>query len=127
MQKITLLTVGKPKELWVREACALYMERLRPQVALSVLELSPSRGKTGPAQRAEESDRLLKSLEGMQGDIWVLDETGKVISAQVTDGPQILREAAVQAALKATFSPTKLSGQPVKVTGIINYKFALSQ
>ena len=35
------------------------------------------------------------------------------------------RDAAVQAALKARFSPTKLSGQPVKVSGVINYKFAL--
>ena len=32
---------------------------------------------------------------------------------------------AIQAALKAKFSPTKLSGQPVKVSGVINYKFAL--
>jgi hypothetical protein len=37
----------------------------------------------------------------------------------------MLRDAAVQAALKARFSPTKLSGQPVKVSGVINYKFAL--
>lgn len=55
----------------------------------------------------------------------VLDETGKVVSAIATTGPQILRDAAVQAALKARFSPTKLSGQPVKVSGVINYKFAL--
>jgi TonB family protein len=55
----------------------------------------------------------------------VLDETGKVVSATATSGPTILREAAVQAALKARFSPTKLSGQPVKVSGVINYKFAL--
>ena len=55
----------------------------------------------------------------------VLDETGKVISATATSGPTILRDAAVQAALKARFSPTKLSGQPVKVSGMINYKFAL--
>jgi protein TonB len=55
----------------------------------------------------------------------VLDETGKVVSATATSGPGILRDAAVQAALKAKFSPTKLSGQPVKVSGTINYKFAL--
>jgi TonB family protein len=55
----------------------------------------------------------------------VLDEMGKVLSATATSGPTVLREAAVQAALKARFSPTKLSGQPVKVTGVINYKFAL--
>jgi protein TonB len=56
----------------------------------------------------------------------ILDETGKVVSATATSGPTILRDAAVQAALKARFSPTKLSGQPVKVSGVINYKFALA-
>jgi TonB family protein len=55
----------------------------------------------------------------------VLDESGKVVSANAVNGPTILRDAAIQAALKARFSPTKLSGQPVKVSGIINYKFAL--
>ena len=55
----------------------------------------------------------------------VLDESGKVVSATASNGPAILRDAAVQAALKARFSPTKLSGQPVKVSGVINYKFAL--
>jgi len=55
----------------------------------------------------------------------VLDETGRVVSATATTGPSILRDAAIQAALKAKFSPTKLSGQPVKVAGVINYKFAL--
>ncbi|PWT91014.1 MAG: hypothetical protein C5B55_08790, partial [Blastocatellia bacterium] len=55
----------------------------------------------------------------------ILDETGKVISAVASSGPIMLRDAAVSAALKARFSPTKLSGQPVKVSGVINYKFAL--
>jgi protein TonB len=50
-----------------------------------------------------------------------------VISANATSGPSALRGVAVQAALRAQFSPTKLSGQPVKVSGAINYKFALSQ
>jgi protein TonB len=57
----------------------------------------------------------------------ILDETGKVVAANASSGPSILRDAAVQAALKAKFSPTKLSGQPVKVSGVINYKFALVQ
>ncbi len=57
----------------------------------------------------------------------VIDENGKVISATATGGPVTLREVAVQAAQRARFSPTKLSGQPVKVSGVINYKFALTQ
>ena len=57
----------------------------------------------------------------------IVDEMGKVISAEATSGPAGLRDVAMQAALRARFSPTKLSGQPVKVSGLINYKFSLSQ
>jgi TonB family protein len=57
----------------------------------------------------------------------VVDETGKVIAANATSGPASLRDVAVQAALRARFSPTTLSGQPLKVSGIINYKFGLQQ
>lgn len=56
----------------------------------------------------------------------LINEQGKVMSAKATSGPPALREAAAQAAMRAKFSPTKLSGQPVKVTGIINYKFTLA-
>ena len=55
----------------------------------------------------------------------VVDENGKVISARALSGPGTLRQVAVEAAYRARFSPTKLSGQPVKVTGQINYKFTL--
>ena len=65
-------------------------------------------------------------LSGVVSVSVIVDETGKVISAQATNGPTPLRDAAVQAALRARFSPTKLSGQPVKVSGLINYKFTLS-
>jgi TonB family protein len=66
-------------------------------------------------------------MSGMVTVEVIVDETGKVISAVASNGPAILRDVSVQAALKARFSPTKLSGQPVKVSGSINYKFALAQ
>lgn len=52
-----------------------------------------------------------------------IDETGKVISARAISGHPLLQAAAVQAAYGARFSPTQLSGQPVKVTGTISYNF----
>jgi TonB family protein len=55
----------------------------------------------------------------------VIDEAGKVISAKAVEGHVLLRQAAMQAAQEARFSPTLLSGQPVKVSGQINYNFAL--
>ena len=54
-----------------------------------------------------------------------VDEGGKVISAAAVSGHPLLRQAAVQAAYGARFSPTLLSGQPVKVTGTITYNFNL--
>lgn len=52
-----------------------------------------------------------------------IDEQGNVISAEAISGHTLLREAAEKAALQSKFAPTTLSGQPVKVTGTIIYKF----
>jgi TonB family protein len=56
-----------------------------------------------------------------------IDEEGTVVSAAAVSGHPLLRQAAEQAARQAKFSPTKLSGQPVKVTGVIVYNFVASQ
>jgi protein TonB len=53
----------------------------------------------------------------------VIDENGNVISAKPVSGHPLLQAVAVSAARQAKFSPTKLSGQPVKVTGMIQYNF----
>ena len=53
----------------------------------------------------------------------VIDENGNVISAHAVSGHPLLTAVAVAAARGARFSPTKLSGQPVKVTGVITYNF----
>jgi len=52
-----------------------------------------------------------------------IDENGAVVSASAVSGHPLLTQAAVNAARQARFSPTKLSGQPVKVTGVIQYNF----
>jgi len=53
----------------------------------------------------------------------LIDESGNVVSATAVSGHPLLRAAAVQAARGARFSPTQLSGQPVKVSGVITYNF----
>jgi protein TonB len=65
---------------------------------------------------------------GVSGAVSVqvlIDEGGNVISASAVSGHQLLRAAAVDAVLQAQFAPTRLSGQPVKVSGIITYNFVL--
>lgn len=53
----------------------------------------------------------------------LVDENGSVISASAVSGHPLLRPAAVQAARGARFAPTMLSGQAVKVSGVITYNF----
>jgi len=55
----------------------------------------------------------------------LIDEQGRVVSAQPTSGHPMLRQAAMQAAYQARFSPTLLGEQPVKVSGVITYNFVL--
>lgn len=52
-------------------------------------------------------------------------EDGQVISAKATDGPAALRGAAIEAAYKARFQPTKLKGKPIKVKRALSYDFVL--
>jgi len=54
-----------------------------------------------------------------------IDETGAVVTVQRTDGPQLLRQAAADAARKWKFKPTLVDGQPVRVSGFINFNFTL--
>jgi protein TonB len=55
----------------------------------------------------------------------VIDVSGKVIGARAVSGPEMLRDAAERAARMAKFTPALLSGQPVRVSGVINYNFSL--
>lgn len=64
----------------------------------------------------------------LQGAVTVqilVDEQGKVISAQVVTGHPILSGPARDAALRARFSPTILNGQPMKIQGVITYNFVM--
>jgi protein TonB len=70
----------------------------------------------------------IAKVAGIEGPVAVqilIDEQGRVVSAKATSGNPLLQSAAVQAAYRARFTPTLLSGQPVKVTGSITYNFVL--
>jgi protein TonB len=71
---------------------------------------------------------LAKQLR-IQGSVNIqilIDEQGNVVSAKALPGNhQLLVKASETAAMQARFSPTLLSGQPVKVSGVITYNFVL--
>ena len=77
-----------------------------------------------PAPAYPETARRMRTAGTVEVEV-IVDESGKVISARAISGPAALRDVAVEAALRARFSPTKLSGQSVKVAGRIDYKFTL--
>jgi len=52
-----------------------------------------------------------------------IDEYGNVIAARSVSGHPLLQSAAVTAARQARFTPAKVSGQAVKVNGILVYNF----
>ena len=63
---------------------------------------------------------------GIEGAVVVevtVGEKGDVIAAHAVSGHPLLRDAAVQAARGWRFTPTVLSGKPVKVIGTITFNF----
>lgn len=54
-----------------------------------------------------------------------ISEEGNVIEAAAIEGHPLLRSAAIEAARQWLFSPTKLSGIPVKVQGVLTFNFIL--
>ncbi|MGI8734851.1 MAG: TonB family protein [Pyrinomonadaceae bacterium] len=53
----------------------------------------------------------------------LVDEKGRVVNARATSGNPLLTQAAETAALKARFSPNKLSSDSSMVFGVITYDF----
>lgn len=53
----------------------------------------------------------------------LIDENGNVVSANAVSGHPLLKASAEAAARNARFSPTMLSGEPIKIKGVIIYNF----
>jgi protein TonB len=65
---------------------------------------------------------------GVAGEVKVditIGEDGNVVLARVLSGPPMLQQAALVAAKQWKFNPTLLSGTPVKVQGILTFRFSL--
>lgn len=54
----------------------------------------------------------------------LLDEKGQVAAVQRSEGPELLRRAAEDAARRWRFRPTVINNQPVRVTGNLSFNFS---
>ena len=75
-----------------------------------------------PAPKYPAEARRVHEFGEVQVKVLV-DETGKVISAEAIFGPDSLRQAAVDAAKLARFAPRVVDGITVRVSGILTYDF----
>ena len=83
---------------------------------------------TSAIHRVEPTYPPLAKTAQVSGAVVVeitVDEEGKVIAARPISGHPLLKDAAVEAARGWEFTPTKLSGVPVKVIGTITFNFEL--
>ena len=104
------------KEIWKQFARQPEDERFGPKVLNGMAISLPK-----PEYPQEARDRNLSGIVVVK--IWI-DETGRVISAKdMCGGPPILSQSCIASALKARFTPTKLSGMPIKISGQIQYNF----
>lgn len=106
----------------------------------------PNNAAAAPAGRADNSPVAVGSLAGkarsrstpnypplartarVTGTVTVflvVSEKGEVESVVRADGPQQLQQSAIEAARRWKFNQTVIDGQPVRVTGYLNFNFTL--
>jgi len=92
---------------------------------------APQTGLSGKATKTvQPTYPPIAKAAGAQGPVSVqivVNEAGEVESAKATSGHPLLRQAAVDAASGWQFTPTKLSGNAVKVTGTISFNFVFTK
>jgi len=100
------------------------------------LSHQPEAGKRGPVSAGVLNGKAITlpvpdypaeaKAAGAEGVVVIqimVDEQGNVTDARAISGPKLLQETSVNAARQAKFSPTLLSGEPVKVTGALVFNF----
>jgi TonB family protein len=108
------------KAVWVKKASAVNgTEERRPvnkvDIGSALKKVAPSYPKEAKAARVSGPVEVLVTVS----------EEGRVIEVVAVSGPELLREAAVQAAKEWVFKPTKADGAPVKVRGLLTFNFEL--
>jgi hypothetical protein len=117
-----VVTVYEPLRVTFGEPDAALMKAPEYEVAPTIISGGILNGKAvskpdpvRPAEAREVTGAVMVEI--------LADEEGRVIEATAVSGPVLLRQAAVDAAFKAKLPPTRLSGQPVKVKGVLVYNF----
>jgi TonB family protein len=114
-------SVGRPEIASPATTCAPKKTAGEPNVTLiEVGEIPNEKFTTNPKPRWHAKTARQNGVITVQV---VIDEDGKVETADVLSGPTDLQQAALKAARGARFQKTQYRGQAVKVRGPITYQF----
>lgn len=78
-------------------------------------------------QPAYPTEAKEQKIEGIVAVVITIGDDGSVIFAKADSGPKELYAVSEAAALKARFKPSLLNGEPVKVKGVMSYRFVLDK
>jgi 23S rRNA (pseudouridine1915-N3)-methyltransferase len=82
---ISIITIGKVKESYIREGILEYVKRLNPYVRIKEVELKPESFTVGSKERTKkiEGEKILNVLERFEKeDIFLLDENSLEYSSK---------------------------------------------
>lgn len=77
---LRLITVGKIRKRYIADAVDDFRKRLRPYFSLEEVEIKASDGSNPAKAVADESQRILRSIES-HDVVWLLERTGESISS----------------------------------------------
>ena len=90
----------------------------------SIMRVSSSVLLTNATRKVEpDFSKIQANVQGAVQVSVTIGEDGKVEKAEVVVGHPLLSEACIRAAQQWEFKPETISGQPVKVMGILTYNF----
>ena len=75
------MLVGRMKTSWIAEGFELFRSRLEKQLSFNVVTIPPSKNIDPKKMSEEESERIAKVLDAFDGDVWLLEETGKEMTS----------------------------------------------
>jgi 23S rRNA (pseudouridine1915-N3)-methyltransferase len=77
---LRIIAVGKIRERYIADALQDFRKRLRPYFSLDEIEIKAADGSNPAKAIAEESQRILRSIEP-QDVVWLLERTGEPINS----------------------------------------------
>lgn len=81
--KVTLLTLGKPRDKHLRTLVEGYLKRLRPHLPVELVHVPDDRGGRSPDQaRQEETKRILRHIN-VRDFVILLDEAGNQMDSRI--------------------------------------------